>query len=256
MRVHVSALGLISLLSLGVVGQAAAEEPTVGQAEPGRPAPLKAEEPLARVPAQRHVDVGSSVVFVTPISNSIEDAPPKLQYEPGPGISAYVRIVLMKYLHVAAVFSWAPHVISHDHDALGLQGLDEVGSVTSYRLEAHAMPTLPLGDRVRLFGILGLGWGRLEIGSMYGTDENGRFLIRRRGASYFDVPAGLGTSIELLPHWMSLDFAIWAAPTFAKEGTAHLPIVAIDAGGEGQTVGPLPQMPILFVQSLGLSLLL
>lgn len=255
MRVHVSALGLISLLSVGVVRRAAAEE--TPSTEPGRPPPLKTDEPLARVPAQRHVDVGSSMVFVTPISNSIEDAPTKVQYEPGPGVSAYVRIVLLKYLHVAAVFSWAPHVISHDHDALGVEGgLDEVGSMTSYRLEAHVLPTLPLGDRVRLYGILGLGWGRLEIGSMFGRDEHGRFLIRGRGASYFDVPAGLGASIEVLPNWMSLDFAIWAAPTFAKQGTAHLPIVAIDAAGQGQPVGPMPQMPILFVQSLGLSLLL
>lgn len=203
------------------------------------------------------MDVGSSVLFVSPISNSIEDEPTKVQYEAGPGVSAHVRIVLLKYLHVAAVFSWAPHVISHDRDALGVEGgLEEVGSMTSYRLEAHALPTLPLGDRVRLFGILGLGWGRLEIGSMFGHDENGSFLIRGRGASYFDVPVGLGASVEVLPNWMSLDFAIWAAPTFAKEGTAHLPIVAIDGGGEGQRIGPMPQMPILFIQSLGLSLLL
>lgn len=234
-----------------------ASAPAVGPEQgPARPPPLDESVPLERIQPSRHADVGATFVFISPISNSLEAQPAQLRYDPGPGVSAFARIVLLDYLHVAAVFSWAVHTVDVDDVALGVRGPFETGAMTAYRLEAHAMPTLPIGDRVRLFAILGLGWGRLEIGPMRANDENGEFLIRGRGASYFDVPVGLGASIELIPRWMGLDLALWGAPTFAKEGTAHTPLVAVDSDGQAQRVGPLPEVPIWFVQSVGLSLLL
>ncbi|NUP13256.1 MAG: hypothetical protein HOW73_45025, partial [Polyangiaceae bacterium] len=233
-------------------GERGKEEPS----GPARPPPLTDDSYTASVPRDRHVDIGATFVFISPISNSIGAEPAQLRYRPGPGVSAYTRIVLLRYLHAAAVFSWAEHAIDADLDALGARGPLETGSMTSYRLEAHAMPTLPIGERVRLFGIVGLGWGRLEVGPMSAPDGDGSLVIRGRGASYFDVPLGAGGSIEIIPNWMAFDFALWGAPTFAKEGTAHTPLLAIDGDGHAQQIGPLPEVPVWFVQSLGLSLLL
>lgn len=228
----------------------------LAEAPPARPAPLTDDLPEASIERGRHVDIGATFVFTSPISNSLEAEPTRLRYEPGPGVSAFARIVLFDYLHAAAVFSWGIHPIDADAGALGVAGTLDAGPMTSYRLEAHALPTLPLGERVRLFGIVGVGWGRLEIGPMYAESAGGRTLIRGRGASYFDVPLGLGASIELIPKWMGLDMAIWGAPTFAKDGTAHTSLVVIDGAGQKQAVGPLPEVPVWFVQSVGLSLLL
>lgn len=258
-----SAALAIGLLVASWPGAAArADVPPDAQGEalttdpPARPPPLTADIPLERIRPSRHADIGATFVFTSPISNSLEAEPTRLRYEPGPGVSAFARIVLLEYLHVAAVFSWGVHTIDADDDALGVRGPFDSGAMTAYRLEAHAMPTLPLSERVRLFAIVGLGWGRLEVGPMRAHDDSGELLIRGRGASYFDVPVGLGASIELIPRWMGLDFAIWCAPTFAKEGTAHTPLVAVGSSGLAQPVGPLPEVPIWFVQSLGLSLLL
>lgn len=206
-------------------------------------------------PTGRHVDIGASFIFVSPVANSLEVAPPTLRYDPGSGLGVSGRIVILPYLHAAFFFSWAAHGLDIDRNALGLSGVSG-GPLTSYRLEVHAMPTLPLGERVRLFGIVGLGWGRLEVGALHSADASGTFLIRGRGASYFDVPLGLGASIAILPNWLSLDAMFWGAPTFAKKGTAHTPIQAFDGEGKPRTVGPMPQVPVWFTQSLGLSLLL
>lgn len=252
-------------IALGA-GEAHAEEASTAQAptpnapsaaQPaGRPAPL-GDAALPVTGRSRHVDVGSSLVVIAPVANSIEAAPPKLHYEVGPGISAYARIPLCDYLGAALVFSWATHGVSMDAGALGLEGAIDSGPMTSYRLEAHVLPTLPIGERVRLNAIAGLGWGRLEIGPMHVADGDQRpYLVRGRGSSYFDVPLGLGVSIELIPRWLALDVSSWAAPTFAKHGTAHAPIEAIDASGVARAVGPLPEVPVWFVQSAGLSVLL
>lgn len=234
----------------------AEDKPPPLSLDSGRPPPLNGDSPIARYPRERHVDLGASFVFISPVSNSLEDEPPRLRYRPGPGASAYARVVILPWLQASFVFSWAAHPLDIDDQALGVSGPFEAGEMTSYRLEAHALPTLPLGDRARIFAILGLGWGRLEVGPMYAHDAAGRFLIRGRGASYFDVPAGLGASVELIRGWLGLDLALWGAPTFAKDGTAHTPLSAIDASGKPQTVGPLPETPVWFVQSLGVSLLL
>ncbi len=227
-----------------------------------RPAPFEdlGESPdTARTfdatPTGRHLDIGASFIFVSPIANSLEEAPPTLRYDPGSGVGVSGRIVMLPYLQAAFVFSWAAHGLDIDRNALGLKGVSG-GPLTSYRLEVHAMPTLPLGERVRLFGIVGLGWGRLEVGALHSADASGTFLIRGRGASYFDVPLGLGASIAILPGWLSLDAMFWGAPTFAKKGTAHTPIQAFDGEGMPRTVGPMPQVPVWFTQSLGFSLLL
>lgn len=206
-------------------------------------------------PTGRHLDIGASFIFVSPIANSLEVTPPTLRYDPGSGVGVSGRIVILPYLQAAFVFSWAAHGLDIDRNALGLSGVSG-GPLTSYRLEVHALPTLPLGERVRLFGIVGLGWGRLEVGALHSADESGTFLIRGRGASYFDVPLGLGASIAILPGWLSLDAMFWGAPTFAKKGTAHTPIQAFDGEGKPRTVGPMPQVPVWFTQSLGFSLLL
>ncbi len=250
---------LACLLSTTLLVSAAAraDEP------PARPAPLaeldaapEGARSFDATPTGRHVDIGSSFVFVSPIANSLEREPSKVHYDPGVGVAVSGRIVLLPYLHAAAVFSWAAHTVDTDRTALGVTGGLVSGPLTAYRLEAHALPTLPLGERVRLFAILGLGWGRLEVGAMRAADAGGVFVVRGRGASYFDVPAGLGGSVELLKGWLSLDGMFWAAPTFAKEGTAHTPIQAYDSAGKAVNIGPLPEVPVWFVQSVGLSLLL
>jgi len=243
------------MLALFAADSAWAEEPAPTASAPARPPPFAGEVGGGELPRTRHIDVGAGFVFISPVANSLEDEPAKLHYNPGPGGTGYARILLHPYLQAAAVFSWATHSLETDEDALGAHGLSRTGNMTAYRLEAHILPTLPIGDWVRLYAIVGLGWGRIEFGTMH-ADYNGDFVIRGRGASYFDVPAGLGTSIEVIPRWLGVDIAMWAAPTFAKQGTAHTPLQAIDGAGHARTVGPLPEVPVWFVQSLGLSVLL
>jgi len=257
------AISIASLFASVPTWAYAADAAPVAGAASARPEPfsdLDKSPETARTfdatPTGRHVDFGASFIFVSPVSNSLEEAPPTLRYDPGSGLGVSGRIVILPYLHAALVFSWAAHGLDIDRGALGVPGGLSGGPLTSYRLELHVLPTLPIGERVRLFGLAGLGWGRLEIGVMQGAGEAGSFLVRERGASYFDVPLGIGASIALLPNWLSLDAMLWGSPTFAKKGTAHTSIQAFDGAGEPRTVGPLPEVPVWFTQSVGLSLLL
>ncbi|MFO0554241.1 MAG: hypothetical protein U0271_38025 [Polyangiaceae bacterium] len=226
---------------------------------PARPPPLTVEssEMFTSVPPSHLLDVGAGAVMVSMYQRNADASSRTVTFAPGPGLTTWARIVLCPYMQAAVVFSWDSHGVEIDHGALGLGGATiDAGRLTSYRLEAHAMPTLPLGDSVRLFAIMGLGWGRLEIGPMHAVDETGTYVIRGRGASYFDVPLGLGTAVEVIPGWLSIDVAVWSAATFQKDGTAFTAVQALDGAGRPRVVAALPEVPSFFVSSLGLSLVL
>ncbi len=118
------------------------------------------------------------------------------------------------------------------------------------------MPCIPIGERVRLFGIAGVGWGRFEFPQMT-AQEAGKlpFVIKGRGSSFVTFPLGFGSSIELLKNWLSLDFELDWSPNIHDDGTSFVVVQAIDNGYE-RNIGPMPIVHVTYLQSLGLSLTL
>jgi hypothetical protein len=241
-----------------------ADDPSLGgySLEAARPRPLPLTEPLPdsashRPPPERRVDVGAYALVVTRMTDEDVDGVGKgVTYDPGPGIGVAARIQVLRWFQVEAVFGWATHDVVYDHGAIGVDGDIESDFVTSSWLDARLLPTLPLGDRVRLFGIAGIGWGRVELPPVRATDASGTYWVRDRAASFFEIPLGLGGSVELVPRWLSVDLELVAAPNFSEDGSAYVPVQALDGLGHKHEIGPLPRFPVTFVQALGLSLLL
>lgn len=222
-----------------------------------RPPPLTEDVELTTLPKERHVDVGPRALLVTRLAESeVDGKETGISYDPAPGVGAWMRVLVHRYFQVGASWTWATHKLSMDRGALGLGGSIETDSVTSYSLEVHLMPTLPIGDRVRLWASAGVGWGRHYYPPMHVTDASGTFTVRDRAASFVDFPLGVGGMVELVPQWLSIDLDVIAAPTLPEDGSARTEIHSLDGGGRRRLVGPIPGTTVSFIQALGLSVLL
>ena len=222
-----------------------------------RPAPLDEDVPLPALPKQRLVDVGPRALLVTRLAESeIDGERTGISYDPAPGVGAALRVLAHRYFQVGASWSWATHTLSFDPGALGIRGTVESNSVTSYELAVHLMPTLPIGDRVRLWASAGVGWGRHYYPPMHVSDATGSFTVRDRAASFVDFPLGIGGLVEIVPQWLSIDLDVLAAPALPEDGSARIPIDTLDGAGRRHRIGPIPGAKVSFIQAIGLSVLL
>jgi hypothetical protein len=222
-----------------------------------RPPPLTAPLEVEHPRSSRRVDVGVFALVVSRITDEGDEGVGKgVTYDTGPGIGVTARVQIVKYFQVEAAFGWATHAVTYDEGSLGVDGTLTSDFVTSSWLDARLLPTLPLGDRVRLFGAVGIGWGRVELPPAQARDASGAYWVRDRAASFFEIPLGVGGSVELIPGWLSLDAEMLAAPTFSEDGSAYIPVQSLDGAGKKHEIGALPRFPVTLVQSFGLSLLL
>ncbi len=222
-----------------------------------RPAPLDEDVALPQLPKQRLLDVGPRALLVTRLAESeIDGEPTGISYDPAPGVGAALRVLVHRYFQVGVSWNWATHTLSIDRGALGIDGSVESNSVTSYELAVNLMPTLPIGDRVRLWGSVGMGWGRHYYPPMHVSDASGTFTVRDRAASFVDFPLGIGGLVEVVPQWLSIDLEVIAAPALPEDGSARIPIDVLDGAGRRRTVGPIPGANVSFIQALGVSVLL
>jgi hypothetical protein len=222
-----------------------------------RPPPLTEDVELTTLPKERHLDVGPRALLVTRLAESeVEGERSGITYDPAPGVGAWLRVLVHRYFQVGASWTWATHKLSMERGALGIDGSIETDSVTSYSLELHLMPTLPIGDRVKLWGSAGVGWGRHYYPPMHVRDASGAFTIRDRAASFVDFPLGIGGMVEIVPQWLSIDLDVVFAPTLPEDGSARIRTQTIDGAGRRREVGPIPGATVSFIQALGLSVLL
>ncbi len=225
--------------------------------ESARPRPLTEDIELQTLPREHRVDIAMQALLVTRLAESeIDGRETGIAYDPAPGVGAGLRVIVHDYFQVGAGWTWATHSLTMQKGALGIDGSIEMNSVTSYSLAVRLMPTLPLGDRVRLWASAGVGWGRHYYPPMHVEDASGSYTVRDRAASFIDFPLGLGGMVELLPGWISLDLDVTAAPCLPEDGSARIPITVLDGAGRRKNVGPMPGATVTFIQALGLSVLL
>ncbi len=233
------------------------EEEPKGAKDAPRPPPFRDDLPLATLPPMHRLDVGADALLVNRLaSDYIDGAPSHIAYRPTIGFGIHARVQIIRYLQVGAYFYGAEHGFAFGQGALGIRGNIDSEALTTVAFGAKAMPTLPLGERVRLWGTLGVGWGRFEFPQMTAR-EPGRdpFVIKGRGNSFVEFPMGLGASFEIIKNWLAVDIEITGAPLVHKKGTSFVPVQALDNGHE-RNIAPMPESHLSIVQALGLSLLL
>lgn len=228
-----------------------------GADDPPRPPPFKDEPPRATLPPKRRLDVGAEFLLVNRLAaDQISGRPSHIAYHPAGGFEFHARVQVFRYLQVSAYFAGSAHTIQLGPGALGVSGSIDSTDLSTIWFGGKIMPTLPLGERVRLWTTAGVAWGRYEYPQMK-AHEHGRepFLIKGRGNSFVEFPIGLGASFEMVKNWLSFDVELTGSPMLHNDGDSFVTVQELDNGHQ-RTVDPLPKTHVNFVQGIGLSLLL
>jgi hypothetical protein len=222
-----------------------------------RPPAFDHEPAEPSLPRERRLDVGGSVLFVSRIGASeASGLPSRVDYEPSVGFGVHLRLPVVRWLQVGAYFGGAEVGLDLAPGALGVDQLETDDNLTTAWFGTKLYPTLHVGQLVRLWASVGVGWGRFEYPAMNARDASGRFRVQTRGNSFVEFPVGVGGAVELIDEWLSLELELGVVPTVHREGTSFIGAQATDGAGQLRDVGPLPRSPLGFVQSLGLSVLL
>jgi hypothetical protein len=223
-----------------------------------RPPPFKDDIETTRPPSVRHIELGFSLLSISrPAAGEVEGgAPALITYSPTLGLQASLRIPIHRYFEAGAFITGGRHHIDFANGALGVNGKIDGSPLTTIWFGAKALPTLPIGDYVRLFGVVGFAWGRFEFPQMT-AQEPGRppFVIKGRGSSFVTFPLGVGSSFEVIRNWLAIDLELDVAPCVHKDGTSFVKVQTIDSGAL-RVIGPLPKAVVTYTQSLGVSLIL
>ncbi|WP_437764177.1 hypothetical protein WMF27_36860 [Sorangium sp. So ce281] len=261
-------------VALACASTAHAEEPSsaatskdAGSAEqpprPPRP-PLPPAPPRTRLPWARHIEVGADIALVNRFgSDDAAGQPTGIRLKPALGVGAHARWEIFDYLRFSAFFVHAKHELALQAGALAQPGPitaepreDGAPTVRTLALGARLAPTLPLGERARSWLSVGVGYDRFDFDRMRVSEPGGEFTIRERGASYVEIPLGLGVSFDIIRRWLTIELETSGAFLLGRGGDATREGQAIDAQGRRRSVGALPQARGSFVQTLGLSLVL
>jgi hypothetical protein len=228
--------------------------PPLSQARPSLP-PEPAPPP---VPWQQHVEVGGGVAFtqmVAGVDGNGNRTP--VRFEPGVGFHIEVSWPVLRYL------GFTGYLVEHDNalflppGALGVQALGAPGQFNpafahSYSFGVRVAPTIPLGSRVNLWLTAGAGWGLIQYGM---TVENAaRNMLPARSEDLFEIPFGLGGSVEIIPRWLSLRLEVTAAYLPSQTGSALQDNQYIGTDGLYHDFAPMPRLDVSCVETLGLML--
>lgn len=228
---------------------------------PIRPPPLKDELPAPTHEKVRRLSLTASVVTLSmPASTTIEvtsgsETPSRVAYTPTVGLDVALRFPIFRYLEVGVGATFGMHGVAYDRDALGIAGTYEGDALARVQGEIRFYPTWPITDRVTLFAIVGGGFGRLEFPEVRVTGTTHTTTIPARGASFFDVPLGVGASLTLVPRWLSLELSVDVAPMAVKDGDVFAPVQVLEDGKKVHA-SALPTLDATYRQAVGLSLIL
>lgn len=244
------AFGLWVILLSGAA-RAEAPEP------PARP-PLPPEPPAAPLPWERHLEIGPDIAVVAlPASTNAEAKGTSARFYPALGFALHLNIELMRHLRFTAYVVDSRHGMSLPPGALGPPGEITDAAVHTFRFGTRFSPTLPLTERARLWATAGVGWGRLEFSRMTVAEAgHDPFTIRERAVAVVELPLGVGASFEVVPRWLSVQLELTYAFELGQYGTGQEGAQAIDAAGKKRSIGSLPRLDGLLVQTVGVSLLL
>jgi hypothetical protein len=259
-------MGIASLVALAPAARAEgappAPAPPAAQADdtdkkPPRP-PLPPLPEAKPVPWEEHAEIGGGVAFAEVLSTQAGDGKPT-PVRLRPGVGGHVRLAwhLLRYLDFTGYMVEADHPLTMPSGSIGIPGSFANASAHSYFFGGRLSPTLPIGDRVRLWATVGGGWGLVAYPDLTVTAPGGSpFTIRGRTSTIVEIPLGLGASFEIVPRWLRI-YAELTGSFYPSQIGAALEIgQAVDDTGRIRNVGPMPHLDGGFTQTIGLSLLL
>jgi hypothetical protein len=245
-------------ISVAASAPAGADDAPLPPPSEARPPPAPEPAP-APVPWQQHIQVGGGVAFSQMLTSANAD---HVRFTPAVGFDVKLSFWLLRYLGVTG------YVVEHDDPlvlppgALGLSALNPTSAHT-YSFGVHAAPTTTFGSRVRMWLIAGVGWGHIQYGTMTfaGTSStcsttaiNCNVILPARSESFFEIPVGLGGSVEIIPRWLSLRLEVTKSFLPSQTGDALQMGQYINAQGLMANFNPMPSLDATYVETLSLLL--
>jgi hypothetical protein len=233
--------------------------PALAPGEPPLPPIDEARPPLPVIPDAKPlawhnlIELGGGLaVAELPAHVDGTGAPTQMRFNPAPGFHLDLSWQVFRYLRFTGYLS------EHDHSMqIPAGSLMQAGTITGpnahmYSFGVRFSPTLPIGQRTRLWLTAGAGWGRLEYGRYTVTEGAGSYTIFERSESMFEVPLGLGGSFEIIPRWLSLHIELTGAFVPSQIGDALGPS-QVFPNGVMANLGAMPKLDAAFLQTIGLS---
>lgn len=126
----------------------------------------------------------------------------------------------------------------------------------TFSFDLTMAPAVFLGDRVKLFGLVGIGFLTSSIGVTEVNVGDRRAPVADRERWHFSVPVGLGAAFHLIPDWLELGARVWVSPTFGEGGDGLVDGSVYDGSGGVRRVAPMPSIPLWVTQTLTLGIVL
>jgi hypothetical protein len=183
-----------------------------------------------------------------------------VRINPAPGFHLDLSWQVLKYLRFTGYLSEHDHSLQLPPGSLGITCPTAASCIAApnahfYSFGVRLSPTLPIGKRVRLWLTGGVGWGRVEYDRFtVAAIGGGTYTIPDRPESFFEIPLGLGGSVELIPRWLSLRIELTGAFLPSQIGDALGSTQATNTQGLMMNIGPMPRLDAYFLQTVGLSL--
>jgi hypothetical protein len=231
--------------------------------------PLPEAPPPQPVPWNHHIEIGvGPVAAEMPVHLDGNGNPTRVRLTPGPGFNIDLSWQIFRYLRFTGYLFEHNHAVDIPAGSLGMEVPEYVHAPSThvYSFGVRASPTLPLGARMRLWLTAGFGWGYVGYGTLTlaGTPPSpcqsplvncsSPTTIHSRAEYMFEIPLGLGGSIEIIPRWLSLRFEIIGAFMPSQTGDALGLGQYIDVLGMKHPVGPMPRLDASFVETVGFAL--
>jgi hypothetical protein len=220
------------------------------------PPPEVARPPLPEVkgpaaPSWRtHLEVGAQFTLT---SRPMIGGTSSVRFPTSPGMGMFLGWELFRYLRASFGASYVFQSLAAPLDAVvpGMQASSLPAH--GYTLSVHVSPMLKLSRRVRAFASVGLAWTRIELGRVTADGPTGAAEVRERVLSFYEVPVGFGSMVDLVEGWVALHGEVTFGPAFGVDGNAHETGQVIDATGAKRPVLPLDGPVGSATQRLGIS---
>ena len=189
----------------------------------------------------------------------------RVSYAAGFAWGVHARVELLPWLGFRAGYLVSRHPADIEDDALGNPNTRYSSPTLSvHHIAGRIEPTWVATDELRLFASLGIGWSRITAETIdlspaapaLGTAGGTELEVRKQTGVMLEYPLGLGASYDVVPRWVALSLALWAAPLSNQTGDAFESTQTVDQDGMLTSVQGLPKFAATFGGTLGLSIIL
>jgi hypothetical protein len=178
-------------------------------------------------------------------------------YDAAFGQTFQVRAAVTSWMRIGVYHQRGYHKLNLPAGALGSRDSTiDLDEVLAYSLGGRLEPTLVVTPRLRLWLVLGAGWGRMSVSRMHVSTGSRSYTVQKRQGVMVEFPFGFGGSYQIIPGWLAITSDTIYAPNQDQSGSLFERTQYIDSFGTLRHTQPMPVPRSTFSQMFGLALIL